>query len=607
MKLFKFKGKKKDENKLPLGRALGNNIYMLRKIAKLAPAYIVFTIALGVFNGAANSLTTILSYKLFNELDNPDVTFWGAAVYIVLILAFNAALYIFYAAYFQRIQPEIDKKLHFRMHEELFRHAEKMDLSCFDDPKFYNDYVWAMDESKARAKQILDDTGEVIQYVFTLTTLITLMMSIDVAVGVILVVGAVLNMVLERVWDKLIFKRNEKTKPYHRKKSYVNRVYHLADYAKELRISDADDNLQTTYTDSVSHIIEEEVAAGKKIYVITVLQTVLSYVLQYGPMAILLYRLYGGTSQLGGFVASLDVIWSIQWSMYDLGQKLMKLPDNAQYVEKYKKFLAYEPKIVGGEVRATPLETLEFRNVTFSYPGGGDSKSLDRVSFGINKGEKVAIVGYNGAGKTTLTKLAMRLYDPTDGEILYNGRDLRDYDIPSLRNRIGAVFQDYKIFAATVAENVLCRECGRDDRDTVTGALEKATFGDKLAALEGGIDTQLTKEFYDSGINLSGGESQKVAIARIFARPYDLMIMDEPSSALDPSAEYELNHTILDHTRDRTVIFISHRLSTTRMADRILMFAGGNLIEEGSHDELMEMGGKYAEMFRLQAEKYREA
>ena len=220
-------------------------------------------------------------------------------------------------------------------------------------------------------------------------------------------------------------------------------------------------------------------------------------------------------------------------------------------------------------------------------------------------GKKIAIVGYNGAGKTTLTKLLMRLYDPTEGEILYNGRSLREYDIPSLRSRIGTVFQDYKIFASTIAENVLGSECAEADRDTVTDALTKATFREKLDSLEKGMDTELTKEFYDEGVNLSGGESQKVAIARIFAKPYDLIIMDEPSSALDPIAEYELNHTILEYAQDKTVVFISHRLSTTRMADRILMFTDGKLIESGSHDELMAQNGKYAEMFKLQAEKYR--
>ena len=200
-----------------------------------------------------------------------------------------------------------------------------------------------------------------------------------------------------------------------------------------------------------------------------------------------------------------------------------------------------------------------------------------------------------------------RLYDPTEGEILYNGRNLKDYDIPGLRARIGTVFQDYKIFAATVTENVLGREVHEEDRDAVTDALTKATFADRLSDMEKGLDTPLTKEFSEDGVNLSGGEAQKVAIARIFARPYELIVMDEPSSALDPAAEYELNHTILAYAKDKTVVFISHRLSTTRMADRILMFADGRLIEEGSHDELMRRGGKYAEMFRLQAEKYRES
>ena len=190
---------------------------------------------------------------------------------------------------------------------------------------------------------------------------------------------------------------------------------------------------------------------------------------------------------------------------------------------------------------------------------------------------------------------------------LFNAIQQKLTDIPGLPAKIRTVFQDYKIFAATVAENVLGGECAEEDRETVADALTKATFADRLTEMEEGMDTPLTKEFSDDGVNLSGGEAQKVAIARIFARPYDLIVMDEPSSALDPAAEYELNHTILAYAKDKTVVFISHRLSTTRMADRILMFADGRLIEEGSHDELMRMNGKYAEMFRLQAEKYRES
>ena len=334
--------------------------------------------------------------------------------------------------------------------------------------------------------------------------------------------------------------------------------------------------------------------------------------------------LFDGTAELGAFVASINVIWQLQWSMYDLAQKVIRMPDNAQYISKYLKFLEYKPRIVSGAIPAESLKSIELRNVTFTYQpileetetkkeNGEEEKkeepkrSLEGVNLTIKKGEKVAIVGYNGAGKTTLTKLLMRLYDPTEGEILYNGRNLKEYDIPSLRSRIGTVFQDYKIFAATIAENVLSDTCTEADREIVADALTKATFNDKLTSLEKGMDTHLTKEFFNEGVNLSGGESQKVAIARIFARPYDLIIMDEPSSALDPAAEYELNHTILEYAKDKTVVFISHRLSTTRIADRILMFADGKLIESGSHDELMAQNGKYAEMFLLQAEKYRTA
>jgi len=616
--------KKEKKDKIPLGRTLTCNFLMLSKIWRMTPQYIVFMVIVGLVGGAASSLETIFTYMLFNALDEPGVTFGRMALYLGVILGVNLLIGLFYAWYYEYYQTVTDKKLQHRMHEELFRHALTMDLACYDDPKFYNDYVWAMDESKGRAVQVLDDTARMIRYLITISTLITLMMRVDVLVGSILFVGAAADAVLWEVGNRFNFKKNERTKPLHRKNSYVNRVYHLADFAKELRVSRAGENLEKIYSDSVDGIVEAEVWNGKRRYGLDLLTEVVDEAARYLPVILLLFKLYDGTAQLGAFVASINIIWNLNWSMYDLAKNLIRMPENARYVEKYLKFMSYRPTIVSGEVSPEPLDTVELKNVTFTYrpiepeaekdgTDGGKTEeekpknSLENVSLTIRRGEKVAIVGYNGAGKTTLTKLLMRLYDPTEGEILYNGRNLKDYDIPGLRARIGTVFQDYRIFAATVAENVLGRECADEDRDAVTDALTKATFADRLAELEGGMDTPLTKEFDEAGVNLSGGEAQKVAIARIFARPYELIVMDEPSSALDPAAEYELNHTILEYARDKTVIFISHRLSTTRMADRILMFADGRLIEEGSHDELMRMNGKYAEMFRLQAEKYREA
>ncbi len=612
------KNKKDKKEKMPAEQVIRYNFLMLKKIAQMTPQYIVFMFIVGIAGGISNSIETIFTYRLFNILDTPDVTFSKIAGYILLILGVNVGINLFYAWYYQYYQTVTDKKLQHKMHAELFGHALKMDLACYDDPKFYNDYVWAMDESKGRAVQVLDDTARIINYVITLSTLITLMMQVDVIVGLILLLGCILNALMWELGNKIAFKKNERVKPLHRKNSYINRVYHLSDYAKELRISQAGDNLQKIYAESVTGIIDEEVKNGKKQYLLSLLGDTISVVSRFLPVVILLFKLYDGTAQLGGFVASIDIIWNLNWSMYDLAKNIIRMPDNAQYIGKYLKFLSYEPKIVSGDRTAEPLESIELKNVAFAYQSsennekkdGADNKeetpkkSLDGINLTIRRGEKIAIVGYNGAGKTTLTKLLMRLYDPTEGEILYNGKNLREYDIPSLRSRIGTVFQDYKIFASTIAENVLGSECTDRDRDTVTDALTKATFREKLDSLEKGMNTELTKEFYDDGVNLSGGEAQKVAIARIFAKPYDLVIMDEPSSALDPIAEYELNHTILEYAQDKAVVFISHRLSTTRMADRILMFADGQLIESGSHDELIARGGKYAEMFRLQAEKY---
>ncbi|MBR5452440.1 MAG: ABC transporter ATP-binding protein [Clostridia bacterium] len=614
--MSKEKNKDKKKDKLPPLQVIRYNLFMLKKIAQFTPQYIFFMFVVGIIGGISSSVSTVFTYALFNALDTPGITFGTTVLYLVLIVGTNLTLSIFGAWYFQYYHSIMDRKLQHKMHEELFDQALKMDLACYDDPAFYNDYVWAMDESKGRAEQVLEDTGRIITYLITLSTLITLMMQVDILVGGILLLGCIINAVMWELENKIWFKRNEKIKPFGRKKSYVNRIYHLSDHAKELRVSSAGDNLETMYSDSIDSIIEEEVKSGKRIYLLQALDNFVSITVRFLPVILLLMKLYDGKAQLGGFVASINIIWNLNWSMYDLAKNILRMQDNAQYIGKYLKFLSYTPKITDGPLTAEPLESIELRNVSFAYSASTEKKesddgekemkySLSDVSLKIKQGEKVAIVGYNGAGKTTLTKLIMRLYDPTEGEILYNGKPLTEYEIPSLRSRIGTVFQDYKIFAASIAENVMGGEAEESDRETVIDALTKATFSDKLSSLEKGIDTPLTKEFSEDGTELSGGESQKVAIARIFARPYELLIMDEPSSALDPIAEYKLNHTILEYAKDKTVIFISHRLSTTRMADRILMFDSGRLIEDGSHEELMKKGGKYAEMFRLQAEKYK--
>ena len=306
---------------------------------------------------------------------------------------------------------------------------------------------------------------------------------------------------------------------------------------------------------------------------------------------------------LGGFALAVTASWRVSSALKTLFNAFTDLSNHSLYIDKLRVFLDTETAVPSGDKQPGDFESIEFCHVGFAYADG--TPVLHDVSFRIDKGRKIALVGYNGAGKTTLIKLLMRFYDVTDGAILYNGADIRAYNLAAYRAKIAAVFQDYKIFAATVAENVAGGICAEEDRPRVTAALNEATFGDRLAKLDDGIDTPLTREFDERGVNLSGGEAQKIAIARAFFRRAAVTVMDEPSAALDPVAEYELNAHIREALEDDTVVFISHRLSTTRDADEIFVLDGGSVAEHGSHDALMRRGGIYASLFNLQAEKYR--
>jgi ATP-binding cassette subfamily B protein len=246
---------------------------------------------------------------------------------------------------------------------------------------------------------------------------------------------------------------------------------------------------------------------------------------------------------------------------------------------------------------------LELNNISFKYYGQ-EKDTLKNISLSVRPKERIALVGHNGAGKSTLVKLLMRLYDPTEGKILLNNRDIKDYNLESYRDLFGVVFQDFKVFSMRVKDNVLLRENSDEDNSAINEALKNSGVYDKIMSLSKGTDTVLTKEFAEDGAVLSGGEYQKVSIARIFAKECSIAILDEPSSALDPIAEYEMYENMMKACNDCAVIFISHRLSSAVLADKIYMLENGEIIEQGSHRELLNSNGYYAELFNLQASRY---
>jgi len=617
----------KKDQKTPrqsIKKILSNNIRILVKVAKTTPDYFIASIMEGVLWGLLNSANAVFTVALFDSLDKGE-SFSKIAAIIGTMAGFYVIAYALEGWYWEYYNPLLKEKLTIRLHGELFDKAQTLDISCYDDPEFYNDFVWAMDEAGSRANEVLGDLGKIVNRLVSAGTLFTLMFSIDTWISIALLIVSGVSVVINQIANKVDFEREKEWKPLGRVRSYINRVFHLQDYAKEIRISHVSDVMLDEMDQNTKDMVKTSVKYGKKYFILYgICYSLLSNIVYFGVLFYMFYQLVNGNILVGGFAVSISMVWRVRWLLEDLVERFTKFRKHSLFLEKYYGFLAFKPKIRSGGKKVPKFESLEIKDVSFTYDfsdnpvyayhsadhkrktsDNASADALKNVSMTLKKGEKIAIVGYNGAGKTTLIKLLMRLYDPTSGQILMNGTDIREYDTDEYRNMIGTVFQDYKIFAASVAENVMNGKYDAEkDEETVKKALDGAGFSEKLASLEGGVNTVLTREFDDKGTNLSGGESQKVAIARVFAKPFELIIMDEPSSALDPMAEYELNQAISKYASDKTVVFISHRLSTTRSADRIYMFDTGRLIEYGSHDELMQKGGKYAEMFELQAEKY---
>ena len=620
--------KKQKEKRQSLGRILRNNIVLFAKVCKYTPELVLLSFLIeGVLLGVNNAVYGVFTLNLFNALDRGD-----QLEDIVKIIGLMALWYLIYfiieRAYHRMIKPNLHHKLDYHIHTELFMKTKEIDVACYDDPEFYNDFVWAMDEASSRSLKILADLNTLAARIIALITILGTLIAADIDMIVIYVVCGmgVVGCVVNYVGNKTGYKHEKEKKPLARKRDYFNRVYHLPDYAKEIRTGNIGDLLLREADANSEERKKLERKYGIRYFLIYgIFYNVFMEAVRLGIIFYLLLRMLDGAVLVGVFAASVGLIWRVEWNITDFVERVAKFPEHSLFLEKYYGFLKYKPKVVSGDADVPEFESLELRNVSFTYDfsdkpkyewhksdhkkpkneNSGSADALKGIDLKIEKGEKIAIVGYNGAGKTTLIKLLMRLYDPTSGEVLYNGRSAKEYDLAAYRAKIGCVFQDYKIFATTVAENVMSGAYDDEaDSKIVSESLEAAGFTEKLNSLTLGTQTMLTREFDKKGTNLSGGESQKVAIARVFARPYELWIMDEPSSALDPVAEYELNQSILKYAKGKTVIFISHRLSTTRMADRIYMFDSGKLCEVGSHDELMAKGGKYAEMFNIQAEKY---
>ena len=489
----------------------------------------------------------------------------------------------------------------------IFKKAGEVDISCYEDPDFYDSYQ--------RATQII--TGSIFMaFVMDFSTLIGDVIALSMVIGVvtsidpsylIFLAPIVIVFAVEIFKSKLLYKRDLSMTKNQRIKQYTQRTVFLKDFSKDMRTSGIFSVIIKRFNKAVEDNIYIIKNYGVKLFMYSLAASVFGeFIPIVGTYSLASYKFINDSGlAISGFSVVLSSINTVRQTTTGIADSLAELTNMALYFQNLRDFFDYESKVVAGEKEAGEFESLEFKNVSFKYPHAKQN-SINGISFKISKGETVALVGVNGAGKTTLVKLMLRFYDVTEGEILYNGINIKEYNSDSLRRRFATVFQDYKTFALSVNENVLCREVTDEDGETAEIALKSSGAWDKIKTFPDKGDTLLTKEFDENGAGLSGGEQQKIAVARMFAKNFDIAILDEPSSALDPIAEYNMYENLIKGTRDKTVIYISHRLSSAVLSDRIIVIGGGRLLESGTHSQLMKNNGKYAEMFTLQASRYRE-
>ncbi len=604
------KNKKNDETKQSVKTVISNNWFLIKLCMSAAPAYVIFPVLDAVRNQVSIFFEHTVGIGYVLEAAEFGYPFRRVALVILgLFLAISLGMvFTVWAGDYvaEKNRPIVREKIKMMLYEK----AQELDLECYDNPKYYDEMVLAISEVDNQIERCVTFLKNLLSGLATFITSIIYCMRRDKLSIVFAIVSFILTFVFNIIYNKISYKiRVAKNSP-ERKREYVKRVFYLPDYAKELRLNpNVKDLMMKRFEEANEEVYDAEKKYAKKhfwagymrryvcnsffsdvLYIsYLVMLSAVKHVMSYSTVAIL-YNNFG----------------RLRNSLRIFTDTYPYASETSLYVTRIRKFLEYDTKIVTeGEPVAvrSGAANVELEKVTFGYNAESEPILKD-ISMTIHAGEKVALVGYNGAGKTTLVKLLMRLYDPQSGEIRFDGTDIRRYNPEEYRNSIGVVFQDFHIFAGSVSDNVVMNGEEKHDNARIEDALRDSGLSPRVQEMKNGLETQLTTEIMKDGINLSGGEAQKLAISRVFYQQAGLMILDEPSSALDPIAEYQLNHAMIQATKDKTVIFISHRLSTTRLADRIIMLENGRIVESGTHEELLNKDGQYARMWKVQAGAY---
>lgn len=582
------------------------NFKVLKFVFKICPAYIIYSIIYIL----ASTFEAIVEVHLISdviELVSNRAGFNSLIINVGYHIIIIAACYIIIAIYDYYIKSIYSYKYRKGIQEFLYRKVKQIDIACYDDPDFYDKFSRGLTDASMRGIMTFEMFVNFLKSILIALALGTYVIIGDYVLLIIIVVSSIINVIMNNITIKLWHNVWREASNDRRFYWYIRRVFYGQRYAAEIKTTQIRKLLISKYKEKVENVEAIYGKTYKKVILPTIIESISQQLIQQAGSYIYLgYRLFSIPSiGISAFTTLANATFKFAHNFQNAVNVYTNLRENSLYSEDFLWILDYEPSTERDKgITVTDFEMLEINHVSFSYPKN-TRNSIDDLSLKIKKGEKIAIVGDNGGGKTTLMKLLLRFYEPKDGSILYNGMELKEYDRKQLRKNYSIIFQDFQIYAISIAENVLLRRCEtKEDEETVWHALSMVGLSDYVRTLPDGIYTEVSKEFDKEGASFSGGEKQRLAIARVFASNADIYILDEPTASLDPIAEERINKLIINNAGNKTMIIIAHRLSTVVDLDKIYLVRNGTIIESGTHEELINIKGAYNEMFMTQRKLY---
>ena len=588
-------------------KSIRNNFLVLKFVFKFCPFLVVFTI-INIITSVVKTLLEVIiiakAITLITEQVNINIIINGLLIYIIgiaICVGYNT-IYDNYIVLKNRIVYQKN------IQEYMFKKVKYIDMALYDDPTFYDRFSRTMRDSIWRGYRAFNLIKNFIINIATTIALGSFIIVNDPILIIIIIISSIISVIALTKSNLVGYNNFKNIETEDRFMWYVNRIFYRQENAAELKTTNVSNLLIEKYQENIQTINKKTIRSYKKMDKYNVITCFSSNIISgLGSYLVLLYRLAKHIIDIASFTTMINALTKFQGKVLELANLITSLKNNALYVEDFIWMLEYNPEV---EQRRKNIkfqfDSITLNDVSFRYPNT-DQDVLNNISMKALKGKKIAIVGVNGSGKTTLMKLLLNFYQVTKGSISLNEYNYNELDASQIRNEYSIIFQDFKIYAVTIAENILMRRVqSKEDEEIVWKALKSVGLDKKVKSLIKGIYTEVTREFDRDGANFSGGERQRLVIARVFASQKDIYILDEPTSSLDPISEERINKLIIENAKDKTMFIIAHRLSTVVDVDYIYLIDNGKIRECGTHHELMALNKRYALMFNTQKHLYEE-